>query len=141
MTKTVRLQVVEAVSTALGTAVALTVHRNLDYALEDGNLPVLLVQSGDDVPEDDPTQSQVMDQTLILEITVLAAASADPESAADAYEATLHAALCGATAFGGHAVRVDRLGGSWAFDLGDIAARTLRYRIGYRTRWADLTSA
>lgn len=138
---TVRLQIVDAIATALATATGLTVFRNIDYALEAENLPVLLVQSGDDSPEDDPTQMQVMDQTMSLEVTVLAAANADPEAAADPYEATVHSTLCGAATFGGHGVLVNRQGGSWAFDLGDMAARTLRYRIGYRTRWADLTSA
>lgn len=138
---TVRLQIVEAIAAALATATGLTVYRNLDYALEAEKLPVLLVQSGDDAPEESPTQMQVMDQAMNLEVTVLAAASEDPEAAADPYEASVHAALCGAAAFGGHGVLVNRQGGSWAFDLGDIAARTLRYRIGYRTRWADLTSA
>lgn len=138
---TVRLQIVEAIATALGTATGLTVFRNLDYALEAENLPVLMVQSGDDAPEEAPTQNQVLDQVMNLEITVLAAANDDPEAAADPYEAQVHAALCGATAFGGHGVMVNRLGGSWAFDLGDIAARTVRYRVGFRSRWADLTSA
>jgi hypothetical protein len=139
--KTVRLQIVEAMGTALATATGLTVHRNLDYALEDTNLPVLLVQSGEDAPLEAQTQNQVLDQSMTVEITVLAAPSADPEGAADSKEAAVHAALMAATAFGGQPVIVERLGGSWAFDLGDITARSLRYRIGYRTRWADLTTA
>lgn len=138
---TVRLQIVDAIATALGTATGLEVHRNLDYALEDENLPALVVMSGDDAPDEAPTQIQVLDQVMSLEITVLAAASANPEAAADPFEAAVHAALCAAATFGGHAVIVNRQGGSWAFDLGDIAARSVRYRIGYRTRWADLETA
>lgn len=138
---TVRLQIVDAIATALATATGLTVHRNLDYALEDENLPALVVMSGDDAPDEAPTQIHVLDQVMSLEITVLAAASANPEAAADPFEAAVHAALCGAAAFGGHAVIVNRQGGSWAFDLGNIAARSVRYRIGYRTRWANLQAA
>lgn len=138
---TVRLQIVNAIATALATATGLTVHRNLDYALEDENLPALVVLSGDDAPDEAPTQIHVLDQVMSLEITVLAAASANPEAAADPFEAAVHAALCGVATFGGHAVIVNRQGGSWAFDLGDIAARSVRYRIGYRTRWADLETA
>jgi hypothetical protein len=36
---------------------------------------------------------------------------------------------------------VDRLGGGWGFELGDMAARGLRYRVGYRTLFANLESA
>ena len=139
--KTVRLQIVEAVAEALYEATFLPVYRNLDHALEAQKLPVLLAQSGDDIPAEDATQINVLDQTMTLEITVLAAPSEDPEAAADPLEASVHAALMSAATFGGHQVMVNRLGGSWAFDLGDIAARSVRYRIGYRTAWADLTSA
>lgn len=138
---TVRLQIVSAIATALATATDLTVFRNLDFALEEENLPALVVISGPDKPDEEATQISVLDQSAILEITVLVANSADPESAADTPEAAIHAALMGATAFAGHSVKVDRLSGDWSFDLGDCAARHLSYRIGYRTAFADLASA
>lgn len=141
MSKSVRLQIVKGLAKVLYEATDLPVHRNLDYALEAKNLPVLLVQSEDDAPLETQTQIQVLDQSMTIEVTLLAAPSEDPEAAADPHEIKVHAALMAATALGGHSVMVERLGGRWAFDLGDITARSLRYRIGYRTRWADLTTA
>ena len=138
---TIRLQIVNAIATALGTATGLTVWRNLDFALETEKLPALVVMSGDDSPEPDLTQNQVLDQTVAIEVTVLIANSATPEASADPYEADVHSSLLGAASFGGHPVMIDRISGGWNFDLGDCAARHLNYRIAYRTRFADLESA
>lgn len=137
---TVRLQIVDAIATALAAATGLTVHRNLDYALEDTNLPVLALMSGDDAPTEAPGPLGVLDQTALLDIAVLVAHSENPEAAADPYEAQIHAALFAATEFAGFGVLMDRLGGGWAFDLGDCAARSLRYRVGYRTSFTSLES-
>jgi len=137
---TVRLQIVDAIATALATATGLTVHRDLDFALESENLPALVIMPGPDRPDEDATQIQVLDQSALLELTVLIARSATPEADADAHEATIHASLMAAATFGGQPVIMNRVSGEWSFDLGDCAARTLTYRFGYRTSFADLSA-
>lgn len=137
---TVRLQIVDAIATALGSATGLTTHRNLDYALEAENLPVLVVMSGDDSPEEPSGPLGMLDQTAMLDIAILVANSENPEAAADPYEAQIHAALFATGSFAGVSVLMDRQGGGWAFDLGDCAARSLRYRVGYRTSFTSLES-
>ncbi|MBI3096341.1 MAG: hypothetical protein HYY97_15845 [Rhodocyclales bacterium] len=129
---TVRLQVVDAVATALESATRLTLWRNLDYALESENLPALVVISGEDKPDENPSPLGVLDQNVVIEIDVLLANSENPEAAADPYEAAIHAAMM-ASGFAGYGDLVRRLGGTWDFDLGDCAARRLAYRVGYRT--------
>jgi hypothetical protein len=135
---TIRLQIVDAIAAALGEATNLTPYRNLDFALEAENLPALVVISGPDRLDETPAPLSVMDQTAELEIVVLVANSANPEAAADPYEAFIHAALMAATDFGGHSVLMNRGGGAWSFDLGDCAARHLSYRVGYRTSFTNL---
>ena len=108
---TVRLQIVDAIAAALATATGLTVYRNLDYALEDSNLPALVVASGEEQVSD--RMIGKIDHQVMLDIAVLIAGSATPESAADPYEAQIHAALFGATSFGG-------------FPLGRLAVRPRR---------------
>lgn len=134
---TVRLQIVDAIAAALAQATRLPLFRNLDYALDEINLPALVVISGDDVPSaDSPLGAQYHDANL--EITVLVAQSANPEADADPYEALIHATLMGGTVFASYPVMMNRLGASWSFDLGDCAARHLTYRVGFRTNFTDL---
>lgn len=130
---TVRLQIVDAAAAALATATGLTVYRNLDYALDAGNLPALAVVSGDDAPGPDGSFDQAHTEASI-DIAVLIANDADPEAAADPYESQIHAAMMTPTGFAGHPVRMERGPGGWAFDLGDCAVRHLNYRVGF---WTD----
>ena len=135
---TVRLAIVDAIAVAIDTATGLKAYRNLDFAVEDRNLPVLAITSADDSPADVSGPLGSLDQQVLVDIGVLVAMSDNPEAAADPFEAQIHAALFSGATFGGQPVLVDRVGGSWAFDFGDCAARTLRYRIGYRTSFTSL---
>lgn len=135
---TVRLQIVDALATTMGAATGLTVFRNLDFALDEVNLPALTVISGSDSPDAETSPLGVLDQICDVEIDVLIAHSANPEAAADPYEAQIHAALMATSVFGGHSVDVARLGGQWSFDLGDCAARRLAYRLRYRSSHLSL---
>lgn len=137
---TVRLQIVNAIATALATATGLTVHRNLDYAIADGALPAIAVISVEDAPQED-SGINALRQSGLIEVAVLVSGSANPEAAADPFEADIHAALYAAHAFGGHAAFFQRVAASWQFDLGDSAARLLRYSFTYETALADLESA
>jgi len=134
----IRLEIVDAIATALATATGLTAWRNLDFALDEDKLPALVVLSSDDRPEESPTQIRTLDQLADIEISILVAGSENPEADADPYEVSAHAALMAAAGFGGHPVTVQRLSGGWNFSLGDCVARNLAYRIGYRSAWADL---
>jgi hypothetical protein len=133
---TVRLQIVSAIAAALGTATGLVVYRNLDFALEDRNLPALVVRSLQDHPAD--SFISFTEHQAEIEIVVLIAGTADPESAADPYEALIHAAIFASGSFAGHAVVMERISGSWDFELGDCCARHLVYRISYRTTTTSL---
>lgn len=137
---TVRLQIVNAIATALGTATGLTVHRNLDYALQDTNLPALAVISADDAPTGEYAMA-ALSQRAQVDIAVLVGREANPEAAADPYEAQVHAALYGAQTFAGHHVVTRRVAGGWQFDLGDTAQRLLRYEFSYFCAVADLEAA
>lgn len=137
----VRLQVVSGLVAALSTATSLTTYRNLDYALEDKNLPALVVRSGDDqVTDSDLNATGDMDQQLMLVVSILIAESADPEAAADAFECLVHASLAGTNAVAGHAVQISRVSGDWDFDLGDCCERRVIYRVGYSNSIASLES-
>lgn len=135
---TVRLQIVDAIAAALATATGLTVYRNLDYALEDSNLPALVVASGEEQVSD--RMIGKIDHQVMLDIAVLIAGSATPESAADPYEAQIHAALFGATSFGGFPLLMERVSAGWQFDLGDCCARGLRYQFTHTTSMTSLES-
>jgi hypothetical protein len=124
----------------LGAATGLKVHRNLDYALEDRNLPALVVISGDDQPDNEFSPVGLLDQQMDLQISILMARSPDPETTVDPHEAQIHARLVAATSFDGVPAMVRRIAGSWAFDLGDTCARHLGYRVSFRTSYADLES-
>lgn len=136
---TVRLQIVAAVAAALDAALAIPVYRNLDYAISEGSLPALAVQSVDDATSEG--RLNALEQEMQLDIVVLVSGSADPEAAVDPYEAAAHAVLYGAATFGGHPVVVRRIGAAWQFDLGDSAQRSLRYGIAYASAVADLEAA
>lgn len=137
---TVRLQIVDAAASAIATATALTVHRNLDYAIADGSLPAVAVTSVEDAPQEDSGMNALR-QSGLIEVALLVSGSATPEADADPYEAAVHAALYGSHQFGGHAAFFQRVAASWQFDLGDSAARLLRYSFTYQTALADLESA
>lgn len=137
---TVRLQIVDAAASAIATATALTVHRNLDYAIADGSLPAVAVTSVEDAPQEDSGMNALR-QSGLIEVALLVSGSATSEADADPYEAAVHAALYGSHQFGGHAAFFQRVAASWQFDLGDSAARLLRYGFTYQTALADLESA
>lgn len=135
---TFRLQIVSAIAAALSTAIGLVVHRNLDYALEDRNLPVLVVRSLPDQTLEDGNGVSILEQQADIEIVILVANSEDPEAAADPYEAQVHAALTVPASFAGHSNNVRRISGSWDFDLGDCCARHLVYQVEYSTSMTSL---
>lgn len=135
---TIRLQIVTEIAEGLGAATGLPVHRNLDYALEDRNLPVLAVTSGPDQPADSGSPLGMLDQEATLEIDILLARSPDPETSIDPHEAAVHSFLAAVTNLAGQPVTIERISGDWVFDLGDCVARRLSYRYGYRTAAANL---
>lgn len=132
----IRLQVVDAIATALATATGLTVFRNLDQALDQRLMPAVVVRSSEDRVLGQAIS--LLDQQADLEIIVLFAFGKTPEADCDPYECEIHAALMASPIFGGVTVLMERLGGMWTFDLGDCAARTLNYRFGYRTSVTSL---
>ncbi len=141
---TVRLQIVNAIATALATATGLTVHRNLDYALRDTALPAIAVTSVEDAPDEANRIGAPLSglaQEGLIEVAILVAGSANPEADADPYEAAVHGALYGATAFGGHNAVFSRVAAGWSFDLGDCAQRALRYRFAYASGMTDLEAS
>lgn len=135
---TIRLQIVSAIAAALGTATGLPVFRNLDYALEDRNLPALVVRSLPDQTLDDGNGVSILEHQSEIEIVILVAESNDPEAAADHYEVQVHAALTVPASFAAHSNSVRRISGSWDFDLGDCCARHLVYQVGYSTSMISL---
>lgn len=135
----IRLQIVTGLVVVLNSATSLEVYRNLDYALEDNNLPALAVRSGEDqVTDTDISATGDMEQQFNLDVSILIANSADPESAADVFEVQAHAALAGTSVIGTHAVEIERVSGGWDFDLGDCCERRIVYRVGYRSSIASL---
>lgn len=135
---TIRLQIVSAIAAALGVATGLPVFRNLDYALEDRNLPALVVRSLPDQTLDEGNGVSFLEHQSEIEIIFLVANSEDPEAGADPYEAQVHAALTVPGSFAGHSNNVRRISGSWDFDLGDCCARHLVYQIEYSTSMASM---
>jgi hypothetical protein len=141
---TIRLEIVDAVAAALATATGLTVHRNLDFAVSAGALPALAVTSVEDAPDETNrigASLSALAHECLLEVSILVAGSANPEAEADPYEAAVHAALYGATAFGGHNAVFSRVAAGWSFDLGDCAQRALRYRFAYASGMTDLEAS
>lgn len=128
---TQRLQVRNALKTVVGTAAGLTVHLNLDYALEDRNLPCAALQSGNDEASDEAgtlLNSSREGGTAKFAVCVLVAESADPEAAADSYEALIRAAILSNPTLSGKAVHTHYRSGEWEFDLGDCALRRLIFQ-------------
>lgn len=137
----VRLVIVGGIASAIQNAVTASVYRNLDLALEAQNLPSVVVTSGDDMPTGD-SPTGLLEQMADIEIQVLVAKSANPESAADVIEVAVHQALVGYLTANpsGPVIELKRNTCSWAFDLGDCAARTLRYQFTYRTSHSDIAN-
>lgn len=134
-----RLQIMNAIASALGTATGLVVYRNLDYALEDNQLPALVIERGSDMPDEQPAQYGVLDHVVLLKVTVLVAGSNNPEATADAHEVAIHAALMSANVLGGFQVEVRWAGApDPSFDLGDCGAFPQAYYIAFRTKYSDL---
>lgn len=133
---TVRLRIVDAMAAAIATATGLVPHRNLDYALESENLPAVVLQSGPDRSQ--TGISAVLNSDADIEVHILVANSANPESAADAIEVQVHAALFADFRFGGLARELERVSADWNFDLGDCCQRSLVYRVSFAARLNDL---
>lgn len=132
----IRLQVVDAIAASLAAATGIKLYRNLDHAVSERRLPALVVRSGED-----RTLGQTIgqiDQQAEIGISILVACNESPETEADPHECGIHAALMASPIFGGVSVLMERIGGNWSFDLGDIAERTLIYRFGYRTAVTNL---
>lgn len=136
---TLRLRIAVGVAALLGNVTELPVHRNLDYALEEGRAPALAVTSGPDQPQPGSPISK-LDHEVALEISILVARSSDPEAAADGYEAAIHAALSPATAIDGIPIIFERGPAEWDFEFGDCCKRTLRYIAAFRTDALTLES-
>lgn len=136
---TIRLRIADAMASAISTATGLTPYRNLDYALEDKNLPAVALQSGDE--GDSSGIGGVATTDAMVSIHILVAGSGDPELAADSLEAQIHAALFADLRFGGLARELRRVSGGWNFDLGDCCQRTINYQFFYNTRIDNLEAA
>lgn len=120
-----RLQVRDALATLVATSTGLTVHKNLDFAIEDQLLPVGVVMSGNDAIDDELSDFDQDGITARFGVHILVARSTDPEAAADVFEALLQTALGADPTLGGVASLVRYRGGEWDFDLGDCAVRRL----------------
>lgn len=131
---TTRLAVRDALATLVATATGLTVHKNLDYAIQDENLPCAALQSGND--ETDDAAGTFLNNTreggtARFGVNLLVASGSDPEAAADAYEAPIRAAILNDSTLAGEATEVRYLAGEWEFDLGDCAIRRLIFQATY----------
>lgn len=122
-----RLQVAETLALRVVEATGLPLRRNLDYALDEAVLPAVVVQSGADAPNDEFTTANAEARSLDMEVILLVANTDDRELATDLYESQIAAALALDETLGGAAVVGRYTGGSWQFDLGDVAARSLAY--------------
>lgn len=138
MTASLRLLAVEALAAAAEAAASLSLYRNMDYALRDKKLPVLVVIDGGDHPT--PGYITRQEWQAFIDFTILVSSSSNPASDADGYETLIHAAIVGARTFGGVDVIVERVSGDWDFDFGDCAARSISYRITYQTAATSLTT-
>ncbi len=127
---TARLAVRDALVAWVTAQTGLDVARNLDFALDEGRLPCAAVRSGDDDP---PDAQQGMDATgqAVFEVYLLVRNDTDPEAAADFFEALLRTSLAADPTLAGAAMRMFYTGGSWDFDLGDLAARRLVFSVWY----------
>lgn len=137
----IRLQIVDAIATALHSATGLPVFRNLDYALRANKLPAIALMSGPDEPGAAGYVNH-LEHSAGIGVVVLVAADGAPETAADPHECTVHASLMAPASFGGHAVsNMARGQCSWDFEFGDCAARHLAYSFTFITTLASLESA
>ena len=80
----------------------------------------------------------IQESTVDIIVSILVSESSSPEAAADPYEVQIHDALFADRRLGGLATLLQRLGGQWAFDLGDSVSRQITYRYTYRTPINDL---
>ncbi len=139
---TLRLQIVDAIADALAAAIPTAKHyRNIDYALEAQKLPAIAVQEQENAPDGQEGPLTKLYQYVEIEFHILIARSSTPAKDADPYEALIHRTLMPATSFASQPVRIECLPASWEFNLGDCAARTLRYRVRYSTSLADLEAS
>ena len=128
---TKRLQIRDALAALIATATGLTVHKNLDFAIEDQSLPVAAITSEHDaVDVDGGSQFSGVPEMVHADFSVrlMVSRSADPESDADGHEQLLRAAVVSNASLGGLAVTTRYLGGDWDFDLGDSAVRRLVFK-------------
>jgi hypothetical protein len=128
---TARLQARDALVERLEACSGLTVHRNLDYALEDRNLPTLAVQSGNDEALPEASSFAIESGSARFGIAILVQSGADPEAAADVIEEALRADLKAHPTLTGKAVSLRYQGGEWDFELGDLALRRLIYEVTF----------
>lgn len=127
---TARLAVRDALAAWVASTASLVAHTNLDYAIESENLPCAAVQSGSDAPRElagGTLSGAQWGMEANFDVVILVANSADPEAAADVFEALLMASLKTDATIGGSALLVTYKGGEWAFDLGDCTARRLMF--------------
>lgn len=127
----IRLRIADAVADVIATATGLVVFRNLDRALEAERAPAVNVESGPDNSQAQP--AGIQESTVDIIVSILVSQSSSPEAAADPYEVQIHDALFADRRLGGLATLLQRLGGQWAFDLGDSVSRQITYRYTYRT--------
>jgi hypothetical protein len=126
---TTRLLVRNALIARLETTTGMTALRNLDFAVEDRNLPALAVQSGND--DYYPEASTIAGDAgqARFGVVLLVEASDDPEAAADVFEAAIRADLKANPTLSGAAISLRYLGGEWDFDYGDLALRRLIFEV------------
>lgn len=141
---TVRLQIVDAIATAIAAVAApagANNYRNLDHALAANRLPAIVILDGEDAVDSDVASLNQLFQVAEIEFHILVANSETPAASADPFEAAIHGALMTPTSFASHPVRVERIGGTWQFGLGDCADREIRYRVRYITRLDDIEAS
>lgn len=135
-----RLQIRNAMIAAIDGAISPAVHGNLDYAIEEGKLPACAVQTDGDADQMGQPGNR-SETSADIGVHYLVKNSADPETEADQYEVAGHAALFADPRFGGLATRLERLGGTFNFDMGDFCDRTVNYRVWFRTSLNNLETS
>lgn len=141
---TVRLQIVDAIATAIAavaTPAGANIYRNIDHALSANRLPAIAIIDGEDAVDAEAGPLNQLYQVAEIEFHILVANSETPAASADPFEAAIHGALMTPTSFASHPVRVERIGGTWQFGLGDCADREIRYRVRYVTSLDDLEAS
>jgi hypothetical protein len=138
----IRLQLRDAIRHVVTAAAPIPVFTNIDYALDQGAAPCIVLHTGDDSGDRSESWSREMggrsEAAGLVELHILVDDVEDPEAAADPFETAIHAALLADSRLGGLSIDLERVGGGFERDLGQFTDRVLIYRVTYRVQTNNL---